>query len=131
MSISGKFLTAKINTTVIAGVHEWTVNETADRLEATTGADGGRGKKDVGVIDTTVRIVFYFDITTGEHLFIAAGTTITTLKLFADGAAVTPLYSFTTAKVFDKTVRGQIRDRFIVDTDIEAYGNVITAADGN
>jgi hypothetical protein len=33
--------------------------------------------------------------------------------------------------VFDTTVRGQIRDRFIVEADLEAYGDVITATDPN
>lgn len=131
MSISGKFLTAKIGTTNIAGTHEWSCRETGDKLEATTGTDGGRGKKDVGVIDTIVRVVFYLDITTGAHGFIRTGTTLSNLKLFLDGSATNPLYAFTTAKVFDCNTRGQVRDRFIVEADIEAYGNVVTANEPN
>jgi hypothetical protein len=76
-SISGKFLTGKVGIGDIDGIHEWSVNETADRLEATTGADGGRGKKDVGVIDTRIRVVFYLGINDGQYIFIRPGTTIT------------------------------------------------------
>jgi hypothetical protein len=130
-SISGKFLTGKVGIGDIDGIHEWSVNETADRLEATTGADGGRGKKDVGVIDTRIRVVFYLGINDGQYIFIRPGTTITNLNLWADQDATTALYAFTSAKVFDTTVRGQIRDRFIVEADLEAYGDVITATDPN
>lgn len=131
MSISGKYLKATIGATptIIAGTYEWSVNETGDRLEATTGADNGRGKKDVGVIDTRVKVTFYFDVTAGVFNFIRPGTILTSLKLYTDSSNTNPLYAFTSAKVFDTNVRGQVRDRFIVEADIEAYGNVITVAD--
>lgn len=131
MSISGKFLSATVGVGTIEGTHEWTVNERGDRLEATTGANNGRGKKDVGVIDTMVKIVFYLDITTGEFQFIRTGTTLTNLKLFLDNTATNPMYLLTSARVFDTTVRGQVRDRFIVEADIEAVGDVVTQNEPN
>jgi hypothetical protein len=129
MSISGKYLTAAINGVNIEGTHEWSFKETADRLEATTGADQGRGKKDLGVIDGNVRIVFYFDIATGVYEFIRPGSQIVDLALYHDGNAATPLVLIADAQVFDATVRGQVRDRMIVEAEIEPYGDVVTVTD--
>lgn len=131
MSISGKFLSCSIGATVIAGAHEWSVAEVGDRIEATTGATSGRGKKDVGVIDCRIRIVLYLDVTAGIFTTMRAGTTLSSLKLFAVSTATNPLYTFTTVNVFESTVRGQVRDRFIVELECEPAGNVITAAEPN
>ncbi|AMV27563.1 hypothetical protein VT84_24390 [Gemmata sp. SH-PL17] len=131
MSITGKYLTAMVSAAPIAGTHEWSANETGDRLEATTGADNGRGRKHVGVIDSRFRIRFYFDITTGAANFIRTGTTLSDLALFADKDADTPIYLIESATVFDFNIAGQVRDRFIVDADIEANGDVIDFSDGN
>lgn len=133
MSISGKFIKATYGAgpTTIAGTFEWTCQETADRLEATAGSDNGRGKKDVGVIDTKFRVRFYFDATTGVATFIRTGTNFTSFKLFARAAATNPIYAFTNVNVFDFNIVGQVRDRIIVDVDLEAYGDVITFTDAN
>jgi len=131
MSISGKFLGADVGGEAIDGTHEWSVTETADALEATTGAHNGRGKKDVGVIDTKIRVMFYLDITTGVYAFIRAGAVLANVDLFADVNASAPLYSFATATVFSSTVRGQIRDRMIVEAELEASGDVVTANEPN
>jgi hypothetical protein len=129
--IQGAFLSAKLGATpaTIVGTHEWSVNEVADRLEATTGADSGRGRKEAGVIDTRIKIRFYFDVASGVAAFIRAGTVLTDLKLFADESSSSPMYSITSATVFGFNVQGQVRDRFIVDADIEANGAVITFTD--
>lgn len=129
MAISGKYLSASIGATNIVGVHEWSFDETADRLEATTGSNGGRGKKDVGVIDGNIRIVFYFDTSTGDYAFIRAGTTLSNLKLFHNIDAATPLVAVSSATVFTSRVRGQVRDRMIVEAEIESNGDVITITD--
>jgi hypothetical protein len=129
VSISGKFLTAAVNGVNIDGTHEWSVAESGDRLEATTGANNGRGKKDVGCIDTRIRVVFYLDISTGLFTFIRTGAVLTDLQLFHNIVASAPLYQIASATVFDATVRGQIRDRMIVEADIEANGDVVTATD--
>ena len=127
MSISGKYLKATHNGSDISGTHSWTVNETADRIEATTGADGGRGKKDPGVVDTTVTIRFYLDINTGVFTAFRAGSTLTNLTLFSDLNAASPIYAFTSARVFGCRPNGAVRDKFEVEVDCEPYGNVITA----
>lgn len=126
---SGKYLTAALNGANIDGTHEWGVNERADRQEATTGADRGRGRKDVGVIDTMIRVVFYLSIVDGLFTFIRPGAELTNLQLFHDNEADTPLYSIGEARVFDSHVRGQVRGQMIVEAEIEAYGDVVEAND--
>lgn len=131
MSISGKFLTAKLGTALIVGTHEIGADEEADRLEATTGADNGRARKDAGVVETRMRVVLYLDVTSGVYTTLRAGTTLTDLKFFARAAATTPIYAATSATVFSMRLRGQIRDRFIVECEIEPNGDVVTAAEPN
>lgn len=132
MSISGKYLGASVGTGMalvdISGVHEWSCAEAGDRLEATVGADNGRGRKDVGVIDSRIKVRFYFDIATGAASFIRTGTTLTDLALYADIGG-TALYTFDSATVFDFNIVGQVRDRFIVDADLEANGDVVNFSD--
>jgi hypothetical protein len=127
--ITGAYLTATLGTAPIDGTHEWSYGETTDRLEATTGADNGRGRKDGGVTDARIKIRFYFDIATGQARFIRANTVLANLKLYHDAAADAPLVLVTSARVFDFNVVGQVRDRFVVDADIEPLGDVITFTD--
>jgi hypothetical protein len=127
--ISGAYLACKIGSTTIVGVHEWSATEVGDRLEATTGADSGRGRKECGVIDTQVKIRFYFDVATGVAAFIRTGTVLSNLKLFADANSTNPMYLISSATVFNFHVHGQVRDRWVVDVDIEANGSVITFTD--
>ena len=132
-TISGKYLQATVGAmpTVIAGTHEWSGRESGDRLEGTTGANNGRGRKYCGVIDGQFRIRFYFDVNSGLAAFIRTGTVLTNLKLYADEAATNPIYALTSATVFDFNMVGRVRDTFIVDADIESNGDVITFNDGN
>lgn len=133
MAISGKFLTASYGAgpTTIAGTHEWSVQEQGDALEATTGANNGRGSKEVGVIDTRIRIRFYFDNTTGVMAFIRTGTDLSNLRLFARSGATNAIYVIGTARVMNTNLVGQVRDRLIVDVDLEAVGDVITFTNAN
>lgn len=78
-----------------------------------------------------VRISFYFEIVTGVANFIRTGTVLSNLKLFANGSSTTPVYAITSATVFDFNIRGQVRDKFVVDVEVEANGDVITFSDGN
>lgn len=131
MSISGKYLTVKIGTTVVAGNFDWSVDETADKLEGTTGANNGRGKKDPGVIDCVARFRLYLDVTAGTYTALRAGAAITNLKLFLVAASTNPAYAFTAFNVFSSKLAGQVRDRFIVDVEGEPAGDVITASEPN
>lgn len=123
--ITGAFLTAKVNGYNIDGNHEWSVTENADSLEGTTGADLGRGHKYFGVVDTQIKIRFYLDIRGGSANFIRATSYLTNLALYLDVTATNPMYLITSASVYRFNVAGQVRDKFIVDADIECNGPVI------
>ncbi len=129
MSISGKYLAAAISGVDITGTHEWSYGETADRLEGTTGAHNGRGRKYAGVVDTRMKVRFYLDIVSGQADFIRAGTVLTNLELFHDADNPTPLVLCSSATVFDFNVVGQVRDKFVVDADLEPAGDVVTFTD--
>lgn len=133
MSISGKFLTAQADGVDISGTHEWSVQETSDRHEATTGQDRGRGRKDGGVVDTKAMCKFYLDIATGQFTRLRTGTILFDVRFFADIDSNVPLYEFDEAEVFDFQVVGQIRGTMICTCELEAKGDVVTAlnADGS
>ncbi len=84
MSISAKYLTCFVGGSELEGTHEYNVNERGDRIEATTGSDNGRGKKDVGVIDTMMRVMLYADAATFDPTGISAGTVLSVLQFWTD-----------------------------------------------
>jgi hypothetical protein len=129
MSISGKFLSASTSLGTIVGNHEWTYDETGDRLDATTGADQGRGNPDCGVIDTKVTVKFYLDIVTGVYTFIRTGTILTGVELFVNINDPSPIVTITEATVFNFQIVGQIRDKMVATAQLEANGDVITCTD--
>jgi hypothetical protein len=129
MSSTGKFLTAEVNGANVDGTHEWSVQRTADRLEATTGADRGAGRKDGGVVDTKVTITFYFDIVSGRFVEFDTGNILVGLNLFTTIDSSVPQYAIDEAEVFDVTFRGQIRGQFVVTVECEAKGDVVTGND--
>jgi hypothetical protein len=131
MAITGKYLSMEIGVATLAGVHSWDVDETADEIEATTGADNGRGRKDVGVVDTVANVVLYLDITSGLYTALRAGATLSNVKLYADKDADDPLYTFSAAKAFGLKLGGRVRDKFEVTGKIIPTGDVITAAEPN
>lgn len=131
MSISGKFLTAFVNGAEVIGTFEGDVTEQADKLEATTGTDEGRGRKDPGVVDTIFKVTLYCDVTNGSFAALRAGNTLTDVEFWLNRNATSPIYVFEEARAFNLHVRGQIRDRVIVDCEIEAYGDVVTQNEPN
>jgi hypothetical protein len=127
MSISAKFLTCYVNGQEVVGTHEYNINERGDRIEATTGTDGGRGKKDVGVVDTMMRVMIYADATTFDPTGLKVGDTLLLLEFFTSpDENATPIYQIDEATIFETTFRGQIRDKFVWECDIEARGDTVT-----
>lgn len=122
MTISGKALAAKIGATLISGVHEWSAEERADSLEKTTAADGGFAAHDHGVFELSVSMTLYLDITAGAYANVRRGTVISDLRLYLDTSATNPIFAVPTFKVDTSTVRGQIRDKFVVQVTGKASG---------
>lgn len=129
MSISGKRISCEADGVNLDGTHEWDIQETGDRLEATTGTDRGRGRKDGGVIDTKASVKFYLSKVNGEFTRVRTGTILSDVRFFVDIDSATPIYEFDEAEVFDFQVVGSIRDRLICTCQLEAKGDVVSAND--
>lgn len=125
MSVSGKFLTCKLGSTVIAGNYSWSVEESGEKLDKTTGADSGRGNQDIGVIDTTVQIKGYHDNATGVYTPIRSGTTLTDLKLFVLSTDTDPAFAFSSATVGRSRIGAEVRGKFEWDCECYPSGNVV------
>lgn len=130
MSVSGKFLTVKIGATptILTGAFRWTVREAAEKLDRTTGSDNGFGNADAGVIDADGQIEFFLDTTLGGYNVVAAGTILTSLKLYRNGTDLSPAYTFPTALILESEQGAEVRGRFQVNVRFTNQGSY-TAAD--
>lgn len=129
MSTSGKYITVFVGATEIAGNHEFTIQETTDRLEATRGRDRGRGRKDGGVTDTKATVKWYLDIADGSFAALRAATIINNVQFYHSVDNPIPLYVFDEAEIFDFQVVGQVRGQMICTCELEAKGDVVSAND--
>lgn len=112
MSISGKFICAKINDVIITGVQQWTAEDTAQELDGTTAEDLGFDNPDDGIASLAVSMELVIDVTTGALTTIQRGTLINNLELFASILSAVPIYSVPNFKVFSSTPRGEVKGRF-------------------
>ena len=122
MSVSGKYIVAKINGTIVAGVQEWEADETIDQLDGTTGADEGFEADDGGIQRVVVTMNLVQDITTGVYSAVRAGTSITNLTLYRDKDDAQPAFSIPIFRVFQSTNRGEVRGRVTVRVVGRSYG---------
>ncbi len=122
MSVSGKYLTATINGTVIEGNYAWEAEEGGDVLDRTTGADQGAARQDMGVQDCRVSIRGYMDVVTGQYTPVRRGTVIENLELFRTDADVTPAYSIPEALVSRSKQKAEVRGKVEWDCDCLANG---------
>ena len=111
MSVSGKYLTAKIGAAEIVGNYSWSVTERYDKIDAITAADGGNNRKDFGVGEADISLKLLIDVADGEVEPVVAGTEITNLKLYRKASDAQPAYLFPTARIFESTQGAEIRGR--------------------
>jgi hypothetical protein len=86
-----------------------------DELDATTGADGGFGDVDTGVIQGMVRARLYVDVSASVYLSIVAATTITNVNLYLDLTSPTSLCTLPIIKVLSTPIRARVRDSWQID----------------
>lgn len=124
--ISGKYLIATIGNTLIRGVMEWRARETAEKLDGQTGAHLGFSANEPGTQTLNVDLTLVQDIATGEYSKVAAGTTITDLRLYrADPSVVTgqsPAFQVPVFNVFESDNGAAVRDKFTVKCSGENLG---------
>jgi hypothetical protein len=129
MSISGKYLTAKIATAIIVGNYSWTVEEGADILDRTVGADLGHENEDLGVDFTHVTIKGYMDVAAGAYIPIRRGTIITALNLYRDIADTTAAFAISSALVVRSRQSAEIRGKVEFECEVHSKGSVVTYDD--
>ncbi len=114
MAISGKYAEAKIGgmaPVYISGQYSWSIEETAQELDATTAEDDGYSNTEDGVWSATVELSGYLDLADGDYTSIRRGTLISNLKLYIDKDDATASFVFPTAKVFRSTMSAEVNGR--------------------
>jgi hypothetical protein len=114
VSISGKYMETKIgdvSPVFVAGNYGWTVEESADDLDGTTGEDDGYANHYDGVWDAVVNLKGYMDVAAGEYTPVRRGTTISNLKLYRDKDDATPAFTFPSCLVLNSTQGGEVRGK--------------------
>jgi hypothetical protein len=123
MSVSGKYMTCKIGTTVIFDNYAWTVDENNKELDRTTGAFNGFGAEDLGIQRARIAIKGYMDVSLGQYTVVSTNTIITNLNLYRDENDTTPAYNFPTAKVFKSSQGGEVDGKIEWTSSINSYGD--------
>lgn len=121
-TISGKYLVAVVENTILAGLQEWEITETADRLDGTTGSDGGFENDDMGVFAAEVRMQLVQNLASGIYIDIAMGTILTNVKLYRASSDAQPAFTFPTMRVYESRNGGRVRDRFVTNVVARANG---------
>ena len=122
MSISGKYLTAKIDGVVIFDNYAWTATESSVKLGRTTGAFNGYRASDQGIQDVQVAIKGYMDVTSGMYAPVEAGIIIEDLYLYRDENDATAAFEIPVAKVFVSTQGGEVEGKIEWTSTIDSYG---------
>ena len=122
--ISGKYIAVTISgvTAVLSGVQEWTVRETIDQLDGTTGNDGGFENDGGGIMRAEIDLTLVQDLSTGVYSVIACGTELANLKLYRRVTDAQPAWTFPVARVFESTNAGRVRDRLTVSCKARSAG---------
>jgi hypothetical protein len=123
MSISGAYLSAKVNGVAFSGLHGWTASTTGtDKLDATTGADGGYTKTDIGCKNLRVSLKLLFDVTDGITVTLEEGDILSDVELYRHQGDDEPAYDLPEAIVVGDTETVEVRGRIEIDAEIENRG---------
>lgn len=111
MSISGKKLGFRVNGTLVTGNYRWTARGVPDKLDRTTGSDGGYTNTDPGCRELTVTATVYIDLTDGIGVSIDDSDILENVELFRDIDDVTPAYVMAEALVTSAEESGEVRGK--------------------
>jgi hypothetical protein len=112
-TISGKYLVAKIGSTTISGVMDWSATETVDELDGATGESEGYDYPDQGLRRVEADFNLIQNLATGVYSDVAAGVVIN-LKLYRSAGDTNPAFDITDFLVLSSATRGAVRERFTV-----------------
>lgn len=121
-TISGKFLVGTISGAFITGTQGWTVRETTDQLDGTTGSDLGFENDDYGIIRAEIELEIVQNLAAGIYTQVAAGQRIADLKLYRAVVDAQPAFTFPIATIYESTNMGKVKDRFTVSVKARSNG---------
>lgn len=121
-TISGKYLIVTVGSTVLVGPQGWTVRETTDQLDGTTGADAGFENDDFGIIRAEIDLELVQNLATGIYNDIGALTTLTALRCYRASTDTQPAFYFPIARVYESTNMGKVKERFTVAVKARSNG---------
>ena len=122
MSVSGKFMTCKIDTVEIFDNYAWDANEGADVLERTSGRHLGYEAEDLGVYNNHITIKGYMDVVLGQYTPVRRGTIITNLKLFRLASDSAPAFAIPIAVVVSSRQGGEIKGKIEWNCEVHSHG---------
>ncbi len=122
-TISGKYGVATLENSLLVGVQGWTVRETTDQLDGTTGADLGFENDDVGIIRAEIDLELVQNCAFGIYSVIAAQELLTTLRLWRASSDAQPAFYFPFARVYESTNMLKIRERVTVTVKARSNGS--------
>jgi hypothetical protein len=119
--ISGKKIAGTIGGNAISGVHSYDVDDSADDLDATVGADSGFTRTDTGCKSLTLTLNAYFDLAEATIAPVESGAWVENLNLY-DEHDSTPFLTMAYGKVVKFTKRGEVRGRLEYTAVIKNWG---------
>lgn len=122
-TISGKYGIATLENSVLVGIQGWTVRETTDQLDGTTGQDLGFENDDAGIIRAEIDLEIVQNAATGIYNVIGAQTLLTTLRLYRVFSDAQPAFLFPFARVYESTNALKIRERITVTVKARSNGS--------
>lgn len=123
MSISGKYMEARIGATVVRGNFAWSAEEGAAELDGTTAQDNGFENPDDGLYSLVVNLRGYMDVATGQYVPVRRGTTISNLRLYRNKNDLAPAFDVPVAKVFNSTQGGEVAGKIEWTARVKAKGS--------
>src|SRR5262249_33911564 len=108
--ISGRALSFSVAGVFLNGPFAWRKRGSADKLDGTTGLDGGFGSTKPGIVQAEVTLQLVINILSG--LVIREGTVLTNLNLYYAFGSATPALNFPVFTVLSAEKGAEVRGRF-------------------
>lgn len=122
-TISGKYAIAVLEGVVLVGDQGWTVRESTDQLDGTTGADAGFENDDFGIIRAEIDMDFVQNLALGLYTVIAAQQILTNLRLYRSFGDPQPGFWFPIARIYESTNGLKTRERATVTVKARSNGS--------
>ncbi len=122
-TISGKYMVAAVESSLIVGLQGWTVRETTDQLDGTTGADAGYEDDDFGIVRAEIEMDCVQNLAAGTpYVAIRATTRLTNVRLYRSYGDAQPAFTFPLVTVYESTNMGKVRERLTVNVKAKSNG---------